>query len=66
MREDQNTQDVKLSTLGKPLPVHVGMSKMKKRISSETLFGLKQKHDFSETVIDSIAAACRKDLGRSF
>ena len=59
MREDQNTQDVKLSTLGKPLPVYVGMSKMKKRISSETLFGLKQKHDFSETVIDSIAAACR-------
>ena len=35
-----------------------------KRVSSTTLFNLKRKHDFPESTVDSIAAACSKYLGQ--
>ena len=45
------------------MPVSIGQAPLK-TISSETLFDLKRKHDFGDSIIDSVAAACRKDLGR--
>ena len=44
------------------MPVSIGQAPHK-TISSKTLFDLKRKHDFGDSIIDSIAAACKKDLG---
>ena len=49
----KESTNLKISTLGKPVQVQIGPQKEERKITTETLFSLKKKHDLPECVVDS-------------